>query len=181
MRLVPDGLRREVRPGPSAGALHGVVEAAAALRSGATPEAAWASQHVRCDDGAPRTADLVARLGVTAAQAAAIAAAAACARELGAPPAEVLVRVAEALEADERAAVARRTALAGPRATARLLLWLPVLGLVLGAALGARPWEVLLDGGTGTVLGGAGALLALAGRRWSQRLVDRATRAGGGP
>lgn len=172
-RLVGRVPRRE--PGRVApGSLHGVVEAAAALRGGATPEAAWADQGVRCDDAVPRLTDLVVRLGLDAGQAAAVVGAARCAHELGAAPAAVLVRVAEALEADERAAVARRAALAGPHATARLLLWLPVLGLALGTALGARPWAVLLDGGTGTALGGAGVLLALAGRRWSRHLVAAA-------
>ena len=33
---------------------------------------------------------------------------------------------------------------------------LPPVGLLLGAAVGARPEEVLLDGGLGSVLGAAG-------------------------
>ncbi|WP_418606655.1 hypothetical protein [Georgenia sp. SUBG003] len=72
--------------------------------------------------------------------------------ELGAPLAEVLQRCAEGLTEAGHARAARAVALAGPRATARLLGWLPLLGLVLGAGIGADPVGVLCrtdDGGRG--------------------------------
>ena len=63
----------------------------------------------------------------------------------GCPLADVLTRFAAQLEAEDDADAARQTALAGPRATVRLLTWLPFLGLGLGLLLGVDPVEVLLE------------------------------------
>lgn len=61
--------------------------------------------------------------------------------------------------------------LAGARATAAVLAGLPVLGLLLGQAVGAEPLRFL----TGEPLGGwlllIGALLICAGLLWSDRLI----------
>ncbi|BDZ56572.1 hypothetical protein GCM10025872_02290 [Barrientosiimonas endolithica] len=64
---------------------------------------------------------------------------------------------------------------AGPRATAQLLTWLPLLGVLLMPVLGvapsaAYPPAVLL------LAVAPGLLLLLAGRRLTRRLVDRALR-----
>lgn len=92
----------------------------------------------------------------------------------GCPLAELLTRFAAQLDAEDDADAARQTALAGPRATVRLLTWLPFLGLGLGMMLGVDPLGTLL----GTPLGGtalaAGIALTLAGRLWSARLVRSA-------
>src|SRR5690606_1185822 len=116
-----------------------VVDVAAALRSGAPVASAWARWGVRVDDGVPRPGDLGARLGADPVQVGAVVAAARCAVEVGAAQAGVLEQVAAALLADAEAEAGRRAALAGPATTARLLLWLPLVGLGLGVALGARP------------------------------------------
>jgi tight adherence protein B len=97
--------------------------------------------------------------------------------ELGAPLAGVLERIASAVAADEEAEGERRAALSGPRATARVLAWLPVLGLLLGGLLGADPVEVVLSGGPGTVAAVAGVVLLLLGRAWTSALLARAARA----
>ncbi|WP_445153465.1 hypothetical protein ACTWLI_08385 [Arthrobacter sp. Hor0625] len=97
----------------------------------------------------------------------------------GCPLADVLARFAAHLEADEDAGAARQTALAGPRATVRILTWLPFLGLALGMLLGADPLAVLLGTPLGTAALVAGLALAAAGRVWSSRLVRAA--AGGDP
>lgn len=108
------------------------------------------------------------------------AALAACrlASRTGAPLAEVIDVVvggiAEAVEAEEL----RRTALAGPRATARLLAWLPVGGIALGTMLGADPVGVLLGGSVGGLCLLCGGVLFFAGRRWVAALVNDAERAG---
>ncbi|MCH6469060.1 hypothetical protein [Sinomonas terrae] len=85
--------------------------------------------------------------------------------------AAVFDRLSSHLEADADAAAARATALAGPKATTRILTVLPFGGLLLGTLIGAEPLEAL----TGTLLGFvcliAGIGLALAGRLWSSRLV----------
>ena len=89
----------------------------------------------------------------------------------GCPLAAVFDRLSSHLEAEADAAAARATALAGPKATTRILTVLPFGGLLLGTLIGAEPLEVL----TGTLLGFicliAGIGLALAGRLWSSRLV----------
>jgi len=108
------------------------------------------------------------------------AAVAACrlAARTGAPLAEVIdvvvAGVAEAADADEL----RRTALAGPRATARLLAWLPAGGIALGTMLGADPLAVLLGGGVGGLCLVGGGALFLLGHRWVRALVADAERAG---
>ena len=92
----------------------------------------------------------------------------------GAPLAAVLARYAAQLERGLDVAAARETALAGPRATMRLLTWLPVAGIALGYLLGTDPLAALLGSPLGWAAGSAGLLLALAGRVWSRRLVARA-------
>ncbi len=92
----------------------------------------------------------------------------------GAPVAQVLERLAATLEAEQDAAALRETALAGPRATVRLLNWLPFLGLGLGILMGVDPFAVLLGGPGGWVLLGAGFFLVFAGRAWSARMIAAA-------
>lgn len=92
----------------------------------------------------------------------------------GCPLAEVLTRFAAQLEAEDDAEAARQTALAGPRATVRLLTWLPFLGLGLGVLLGVDPVEVLLGTPVGVAALAAGLVLTAAGRIWSARLVRAA-------
>ena len=99
---------------------------------------------------------------------------------LGAPLAGILEAVAGGVAESGRAEASRRTALSGPRATARLLAVLPPVGLLLGAAVGARPEEVLLDGGLGSVLGAAGICLMIVGHRATARMVSAATASSSG-
>jgi tight adherence protein B len=95
----------------------------------------------------------------------------------GCPLADVLTRFAAQLEAEDDAEAARQTALAGPKATARLLTWLPLLGLGLGTVLGVDPVEILLQTPLGMAALAAGVVLTAAGRVWSSQLV----RAAGAP
>jgi tight adherence protein B len=64
--------------------------------------------------------------------------------------------------------------LAGPRATAMVLAALPLLGVVLGQAMGAAPLRVLCDTAAGHLLLVVGTALACAGVWWSARLISRA-------
>lgn len=112
---------------------------------------------------------------------AAVVAAAQTAHELGAPLVGVLERVTESLAADAAERDDVEAALAGPRATARVLGWLPLLGVALGTVLGADPVGVLLGGGLGTTAGVAGVLLLVAGRRWTAALLTRAARGAAAP
>ncbi|MHA7208668.1 type II secretion system F family protein [Arthrobacter sp. MDT1-65] len=96
----------------------------------------------------------------------------------GAPLAAILTQYAAQLDADLDGLSARETALAGPRATVVLLAWLPLVGLILGFALGLDPLEILLGSSLGRITLAAGILLMIASRIWSRRLVSRA---GGSP
>lgn len=92
----------------------------------------------------------------------------------GCPLAEVLTRFAAQLEAESDAEAARQTALAGPKATVRLLTWLPAIGFGLGLLLGIDPVETMLGNPAGLVALAAGLTLTAAGRIWSSRLVRAA-------
>jgi tight adherence protein B len=94
----------------------------------------------------------------------------------GAPVAAVLARLADRLETEEDTAELRKTALAGPRATVRLLAWLPFVGLGLGMAMGVDPLGVLLGGPFGWACLGTGLALVAAGRWWSHHLISAAAR-----
>jgi tight adherence protein B len=96
----------------------------------------------------------------------------------GCPLADILTRFCAQLEAGDDADAARQTALAGPKATVRLLSWLPVLGLGLGMVLGVDPLGILLGNAVGVAALVAGVVLTVAGRVWSSRLVSSAA---GGP
>ncbi|WP_136192938.1 hypothetical protein [Actinomyces procaprae] len=93
---------------------------------------------------------------------------------LGAPLAGVLEAVAGGVAESGHADDSRRTALSGPRSTARLLALLPPVGLLLGSAVGAHPGQMLLDGGLGSALGLVGLVLMAVGHWLTTRLVAAA-------
>ncbi|MHA7268533.1 type II secretion system F family protein [Arthrobacter sp. HLT1-20] len=92
----------------------------------------------------------------------------------GAAMAAVLNRLAAAIEAEQDAAALRETALAGPRATVRLLSWLPFIGLGLGTTMGVDPIGALLGGPLGWAVMAAGVACALAGWAWSRKMISDA-------
>ncbi|MDX5399045.1 MAG: type II secretion protein F [Actinomycetes bacterium] len=183
-RLPRQGRRRERvrtarnRAEPDVGAY--VAEVATRLRSGVSTREAWDRTALRWglragvgDDGVPYAlADLPPGAAVAGARAAARLAA-----ELGSPLADMLDACADGLTRAEENEAARRIALAGPVASARLLAALPVVGLALGTLIGADPIGQLLGGGLGSAAGVAGVLLMGVGARWSRGLVA-AARAG---
>ena len=63
--------------------------------------------------------------------------------------------------------------MAGARATAAILAGLPVLGVLLGQLIGARPLNFLLSGHAGGWLLVIGSTLACGGLLWSDRITDR--------
>ncbi|MBD5785320.1 hypothetical protein IF650_03925 [Cellulosimicrobium terreum] len=156
-----------------------VAQVGALVRAGASPGAAWErTLGVRPDTaGIPSVVDLAPHVGGRS-TAHALVAACRLAVDVGAPLATVLDQVAASVAAEAEARAGREAALAGPRSTARVLLWLPVVGLVLGYALGADPVATAAGGGAGTTGIVLGVLLLLAGRSWSARLVGRARAAG---
>lgn len=92
----------------------------------------------------------------------------------GAPLATSLERAAEHAEERIDALLGRQSALAAPRATGRILSWLPLLGLGLGVFMGSDPVGVLTGSVLGALTGLLGLGLAFAGRRWTAALVHRA-------
>ncbi len=156
------------------------MEAIGLLRSGATPEIAWKEAFGAGveGDGAPRLEEGDWKGRCREGEAEALRAAGRLAHRSGAPLADILERIEDAERARRRAEAAREIALAGPRASARVLLWLPAVGWVMalvidpGAArvVGTTPlgWGFLVVGGG----------LWWAGRVWLRSFVRRAENAG---
>ncbi|OSC40165.1 type II secretion system F family protein [Mycobacterium decipiens] len=66
--------------------------------------------------------------------------------------------------------------MAGARASAAILAALPLLGMLLGQLVGARPLSFLLAGHVGGWLLVVGLALACGGLLWSDRITDRPVR-----
>jgi tight adherence protein B len=193
-RRLPGARQRQAAE--AAGVATAAGELAVLLRAGLPPGAAWA--HVPAERGtamagardaavraASRGEDVAGALLAAAATAGGGAARAALrglaatwsvTARTGAPAADVLERFAAALRADLDVSAARDTALAAPRATARVLTALPVGGLALGAALGAEPVAVLTGTAVGRVAGVVGTVCVLAGWWWTRQLLRAAQR-----
>ena len=86
----------------------------------------------------------------------------------------VLMRAAQRDIAERQRFSARvASGMAGARATAAILAGLPVLGVLLGQLIGARPLSFLLGGHVGGWLLLVGLTLACGGLLWSDRITDR--------
>lgn len=99
------------------------------------------------------------------------------ATEVGAPLAPALRAAAGSLRDLAVADRAAQVALAGPRATARLVVAMPAVAVVFGALLGYDTIGVLLGSPVGWACLVVGAALMVAARAWSARLVARAAAA----
>ena len=97
--------------------------------------------------------------------------------ERGGTLATVLDGLAAALRDEETQRQEITTQLAGPRATARLLAALPLLGSVMAAALGSDPAAFLLGTPAGLGCLAAGLTLNLVGFWWTHRLASAAEEA----
>jgi tight adherence protein B len=164
------------------------------LQAGVAPSSAW--QHAASgvespvalavaaavvDDGAVGR-ELVERLLAARALAppgerdawAALGAAWAVATESGAALAPTLRRFAEVLRSLEQGQRDVEVALAGPVATARIVLALPAVGLVFGVLLGFDALRILVATPAGWGCLVVGGLLVVAGVRWNRRLIRAA-------
>lgn len=92
----------------------------------------------------------------------------------GLPLADVLDAVRKDVTDRVRFAQRVRARMAGPRASGTVLAVLPVLGIVLGEAMGAHPTHVLLVSLLGQTLLAVGTVLICAGLYWITRLTSRA-------
>ncbi|WP_111767896.1 type II secretion system F family protein [Nakamurella deserti] len=93
------------------------------------------------------------------------------ARRFGAPLTVLLDGVAAGLADGRRAADQRAAAVAGARLSGWVLAALPLMGVLLGAGMGADPVPVLFGGGLGSVLLLVGTVLLCAGLLWSARIA----------
>ncbi len=91
----------------------------------------------------------------------------------GVPLADVLEALARLEAQREEAEIARDVAAAGPRASARTLMWLPAAGLALGVIVEPRVVSVLASG-LGVALFVFAGLLTWVGRRWLAALIATA-------
>lgn len=150
---------------------------AAAARSGLTAEQAWAEW----DGGRTAVDDGVPRLDRDDALAADARVAARLARSAGVPLSELVGALARLEAAREQARLSREVALAGPRASSRLLTWLPALGLALGVIVEPATARVLFATPLGWALALVAALLVGVGRAWMRALVRAAVDHGAVP
>lgn len=186
-------MRRRPASAPDAGAAAAAVAVslrtlAVLLQAGAAPLTAWrhladagdahaSSIVARCDAGTP----LVAAIDAEGEAWQDAAAAWEIATTVGAPLAEVLRSLAETMQDAASAADDVRIALAEPAGTARLLLWMPLAGLLLGLVLGFDTVGVIVGNPMGGVCVVAGLALVFAARRWTKRLLRRAGPVPGAP
>lgn len=190
--VVPRRRRRRARSRGSAdGDLALLVDRfATVLHSGVPPAEAWRA----VEPAAPASCAELARTGARGGDVApllrghgsagaAVAAALAVSHTTGAALSPVLRSVATSVREATDADRVQEAAFAGPRATNRILLGLPVAALGIGALLGADPLRMLLSTPLGHACTVAGAALTAVGMVWTRRMIRaaqaRAAAAGG--
>ena len=154
--------------------------AAVLLQAGVSPQTVWRYLADRDASAAAILADL--ERGVS--EAAAIAARGEPWRELavawsvatavGAALAEALRSFALGLRDAAEAQDDVTVALAEPAATARLMLWLPAVGLLMGVSLGFDTLGILFTDPRGIACFVAGMVLVVVARVWTAKLIRKA-------
>lgn len=191
-------MRRRVKGQDASAAAETVLRLAVLLQAGVSPSRAWSHLAEAGDAMAARVSGAV-DAGMPLGRAIAagpdpaghdapsgdpwhdIAAAWTVAATVGAPLAESLRGLAAALRDAQEAADEVRVALAEPAGTARLMAWLPLVAVGLGAALGFDTLSVLIGNPFGIACLVGGGALIFASHRWSRALVRRAEAGGGIP
>lgn len=172
--------RAPVAPAPDVVAAS-ALRLAVLLQAGISPEPAW--RHLaRSGDAVAATVcrdldagdDLVVAIARPGGAWCELAAAWEVATTVGAPLSHALRAAAGGLIEAHAAADDVRAALAEPTGTARLMMWLPLVGIVLGIALGFDTLSVLFGSPGGLVCLGAGLALVFAARRWTRSLATKA-------
>ena len=174
-----------------------VAEVATRLRAGAPASSAWGQALARIgvgstgsiDDVYPPVLDQWAREPsrwralltggrspeVAAARTSAASVIVACrfSHGLGAPLADVLDAIGDAIDDAQAVEEARRVASAGPLMSARVLAALPLVGVVAALALGASPWSFYTGGGPGSACAVVGLAAWGAGIASCRRILAR--------
>ena len=160
--------------GATAGAALGRVAADRARRRADTAVAEAVGSLAADLRAGQRPAEALAAVADPAARHRAVVAVWSVSEHSGAPAAAVLDRVEQDLRArqDQRREVT--AALAGPRSTGTLLAVLPLLGIGLGAGMGAHPITVLLGQPRGQLALAVGVVLEALGVRWTSRIIAAA-------
>lgn len=156
-------------------------EVASRMRAGESPRTAWKrtfSRALRSGIDQPFDLEGILERSGEAGQIALVSTR--FAERTGAPLAGVLERTSHALSERERANQALQVAFSGPKASARVLSVLPIVGLLGGEALGARPIEWFLSGTGQVLLLLLGVTLAALGNGISQGMTKHAMRVGRG-
>lgn len=172
-------------------------EVSTRLRAGAPASSAWeralerigVGSAVGTDDVYPRALDEWAREpprwrslltrarspDAAAARASAASVVVACrfSHGLGAPLADVLDAIGDAIDDSQDVEEARRVASAGPLMSARVLAGLPLVGVAAALALGASPWGFYTSGTPGVVCASLGVLAWVAGVASCRRILAR--------
>ena len=179
-------------------------EVSTRLRAGAPASSAWeralerigVGSAVGTDDVYPRALDEWAREpprwrsllmrarspDAAAARASAASVVVACrfSHGLGAPLADVLDAIGDAIDDSQDVEEARRVASAGPLMSARVLAGLPLVGVTAALALGASPWGFYTSGTPGVVCASLGVLAWVAGVASCRRILARCRNADAG-
>ncbi|NYI40282.1 type II secretion system F family protein [Demequina lutea] len=150
---------------------------AAASRAGASAWESWrqwGDDTATTDEGVPilNRDDALARDAIAAAR---------LAHESGVPLADLVSSLARVEAVRENARLAVGVAMAGPRASASLLGWLPVAGLLVSAVVDPRTVAVLATTRLGWGLIVVAVGLTAMGRRWMTTLLRTASAAGAVP
>ena len=185
--------RRKPAAPPALPVADTVLKLAVLLQAGVTPDRAWEHLadtgdvaarriHERRRSGTALT-EAISETGTGAGAGAwrDVGAAWEVATVVGAPLAPSLRGLAGALRDAQEAADEVRVALAEPTGTARLIGWLPLLGVVLGLLLGFDTIGILTTHPLGISCLIAGVILVLIARRWTAALARRARPPGGIP
>jgi len=96
------------------------------------------------------------------------------ATQAGAPLAACLRELAASFRALGQVHRDLTVALAGPAATAKMVMALPLVGILFGSVLGFNTLQTLFLTAPGLICLAAGSLLMVAGARWNARLVRSA-------
>lgn len=181
------GRRKEVGPSAEEAATT-VLRVAVLLQAGLAPARAWSLAAESGDPFASRVQSaLTEGLGLADALRreggawVGVAAAWTIAATVGAPLADTLRSIAGALRDAHQTADDIRVTLAEPAGTARLMAWLPLVAIALGAALGFDTFTTLVTNPLGIACLIAGAALIVVAQRWTASLVRKAQPAPGIP
>jgi len=173
--------RRVCRDSGAADPIETVLRLAVLLSGGTAPARAWRYLAEGGDptlgaaaDAADRGADVGAALRAAGGSWNGLAAIWSVAVAAGAPLSETLRSVVGALRDAAEVSADVRVALAEPAATARLLGWLPLVGIPLGGLLGFDPVGVLLCDPLGQGCLALGIVLMGMAYAWMQRLSRKA-------